>query len=116
MIITVCTLLSLLQLIKRLKLHVLTKRKLTLSSWGKNDKTTRISATVHINHGFSINFTHFLDILQQQCFFIVTGLMGLSMLTVKKLEWKELSLRANVYNVKFSLEKRLQHGFAIEYT
>ena len=49
-------------------------------------------------------------------FFIVACLMGLSMQTLKKQDWTELSLRNNVYNAKLSLKPRLKHGFAIEYT
>ena len=48
--------------------------------------------------------------------FIVTGLMGLSMKTLIKHDWTECSLRNNVYNAKYSIEARLEHGFAIEYT
>ena len=36
-IITVCSLMSLLQLLKRVKLHVEKQRKLTLFSWGNTD-------------------------------------------------------------------------------
>ena len=49
-------------------------------------------------------------------FFIVACLMGLSMQTLKKQDWTELSLRNNVYNAKLSLKTRLKHGCAIEYT
>ena len=69
MIITVSRLLSLIQLIKRFKLHVLTTRKLTLFSWRKIDWTTRISVKVRINHCFSMNFTHFFEVYLQLCFF-----------------------------------------------
>ena len=48
--------------------------------------------------------------------FIVTGLMGLSMQTLKKQELTEVSWRNNNCNAKFSVETRLEHGFAIEYT
>ena len=48
--------------------------------------------------------------------FIVTGLMGLSMQTLKKQEWTEVSSPNNDYYAKFSVETRLEHGFAIEYT
>ena len=47
---------------------------------------------------------------------IVTGLMGLSMQTLRKQDWTEFSWRDKVYNAKFSLEIRLDHGFAMEYT
>ena len=36
-VITVCTLMSLLQLIMRVKLHIVKQRKLTLLSWGTTD-------------------------------------------------------------------------------
>ena len=49
-------------------------------------------------------------------FFIVTGLLSLSMQTLKKQEWTEGSWPNNAYNAKFSVETRLGHGFAIEYT
>ena len=45
--------------------------------------------------------------------------MGLSCLSVKTLknhERMELSWANNVYNTEFSVETRLEHGFAIEYT
>ena len=69
MIITVCTLLSLLQLIQRFKLYILKQRKPTLVSWGNIDQTTRISATIRINYFFSMNFTHFFEIFPQQGLF-----------------------------------------------
>ena len=65
-----------------------------------------------------MNSTHVLEIFAptMMCpmLFIVTGLMGLSMQTLKKQEWTEISRRNNVYNSKFSVETRLEHGFAIE--
>ena len=48
--------------------------------------------------------------------FIVTGLMGLSMQTLKKQDWTKSSLWNNGYNAKFSIKLRLEHGFAIEET
>ena len=69
MILTFSTLLSQLRLIKRFKLQVLSKRKLTLFSWGKIDQPSRISKTVQITHVFTMNFTHFLEIFLQQCVF-----------------------------------------------
>ena len=59
LIITVCTLLSLLQLIKRTKQQVVQNGKLALFSWGNIDSTSRISANVRIQYVFSINFNHF---------------------------------------------------------
>ena len=49
-------------------------------------------------------------------FFTLTGLMGLSMQTLKKQDWTEVSLPNNDYNAKFNVKTRLEHGFAIEYT
>ena len=46
---------------------------------------------------------------------IVTGFLDLSMQTLKKHEETDDSWRNNVYNAKFSVETRLEHGFAIEY-
>ena len=66
MIITVCTLLSLLQLIKRFRLHVVGRRLLTHFSWGNIDLTSKYRATVRIKHVFSMNFTHFHEIVLQQ--------------------------------------------------
>jgi len=63
-----------------------------------------------------MNFTHFLEIFLQQCFLIVTCLIGLSMQTLKKQEWTEFLWRNNVYNDKISVEPRLEHGFAIDYS
>ena len=47
---------------------------------------------------------------------VVTGMIGLSMQKLKKQEWTEVSWLKNVYNSKFSIKIRLEHGFAIEYT
>ena len=66
MIITVCKLLSLLQLIKRFTLHVGQKRKLTLFSLGNIDLTSRISANKRIQYIFSMNFAHVHEIVLQQ--------------------------------------------------
>ena len=55
--------------IKRFELYVVNQRKLTLFSWGNIDYTTRISVTLRIKHAFSINFTHFYEILHQQGWF-----------------------------------------------
>ena len=48
--------------------------------------------------------------------FRLTGLIGLSMQTVKKQDWTEFSWPNNVYNGKLRLKARLEHGFGIEYT
>ena len=44
------------------------------------------------------------------------GLSGLSVKTVKKHKRIELSWANIVYNTEFSVEIRLEHGFAIENT
>ena len=44
------------------------------------------------------------------------GLSGLSVKTLKNQERMELSLANNVYTTEFSVEIRLEHGFAIENT
>ena len=41
---------------------------------------------------------------------------GLKYATLKKQEWTEVSTRNDVYNTKFSVETRLEHGFGIENT
>ena len=38
------------------------------------------------------------------------------MQTLEQEEWTEFSWRNNVYNVKFSVETRLEHGFPKECT
>ena len=42
--------------------------------------------------------------------------MGLNLQTLKKQEYTEPSWRHTVYNAKFSVKTRLEHGFAIEFT
>ena len=42
------------------------------------------------------------------------GLSGLSVKTLKNHERMELSWANHVYNTEFSVEKSLEHGFAIE--
>ena len=44
------------------------------------------------------------------------GLSGLSVKTLKNHERMELSWANIVYNTEFSVEVRLEHGFAIENT
>ena len=44
------------------------------------------------------------------------GLSGLSVKTLKNHERMELPRANNVYNTDFSVEIRLEHGFAIENT
>ena len=59
---------SLLQLIKRFKLHVVKTSKQTLFTLGNIDQTTRICVNVRIKHVFSKNFTQFHQIVLQQMF------------------------------------------------
>ena len=40
--------------------------------------------------------------------------MGLSMQTLKTQDWTELSWKDYVYNAKFTVKTRLEHGFAIK--
>ena len=47
---------------------------------------------------------------------IVAGLMGLSMDTLRKQSWTKCPKRNNVYNAKFGIKTRLEHGYAVEYT
>ena len=62
-----------------------------------------------------MKFSHFHEVvLHEGWFFIVTGLMGLSMQTLNKQDCTELSWRNNVYSVKFSVNTRLQHAYPIE--
>ena len=63
-----------------------------------------------------MNVTHFHEIFLQNWLFSLTGLIGLSMQTLKKKEWTEVSWRNNVHNVKFTLKTRLENSVGIEYT
>ena len=49
-------------------------------------------------------------------FFILTGLIGLSLHAVKNQDLTEFSWPQKVFNGKFSIRLRLEHGFGIEYT
>ena len=114
MIIAVCTLLSLLQLIRLFKLHVVTRRKLTLFSWGNIDLTSRISATERIQYVVSMNFIHIHEIFHQQGFFHCNRPNGPMHGDTEKKNWTEFSWHNNVYNAKFSIITRLEHGYAVE--
>ena len=46
-------------------------------------------------------------------FFTAMGLSCVSMKTLKNHERMDVSWANHVYNTEFSLEKRLEHGFAI---
>ena len=48
--------------------------------------------------------------------FIVAGLMGLSIETLRNQDCTEFSWHNNVYNAKFSLKTRLEQVYAVEYT
>ena len=95
--------------------------KLTLFSWGNFVQTTRISAKVRYKQVSSMKLSYFLEIFLQQnilyaSLFTAMGLSGLSVKTLKNHERMELSWANNVYNTEFSVEIRLEHGFAIENT
>ena len=51
-----------------------------------------------------------------KCVDIGTGLMGLSIQTLKKQNWIEFSWRTTVYIAKFNVKPRLEHEFPIEWT
>ena len=53
-----------------------------------------------------MNFTHFYEIFLQQGFYIITGLIVLSMQTLTRQDWTQLSLRNDVNNAKLSLKTR----------
>ena len=95
-------------------------RKLTLFSWGNFDQTTRISAKVRYKQDFfneTLLFSrNFPPTIVYACLFTAMGLSCLSVKTVKNHERMELSWANNVYNTEFSVEIRLEHGFAIENT
>ena len=67
-----------------------------------------------------MKLSYFLEIFPPKivyaCFFTAMGLSGLSMKTLKNHDWMEISYSNNVYNTEFSVETRLEHGFAIENT
>ena len=91
--------------------------KLTLFSLGNFDQTTRISAKVRYKQVSSMKLSYFLEIFLQQSyickFFTAMGLNCVSMKTLKNHERMDVSCLNHVYNTEFSVEKRLEHGFAI---
>ena len=95
-------------------------RKLTLFSWGNFGQTTGISAKVRYKQVFSRKLSYFLEIfiptIVYESLFTAMGLSCLSVKTLKNHERMELSWANNVYNTEFSVETRLEHGFAIKYT
>ena len=46
--------------------------------------------------------------------FIVTGLLGLTIQTLKYQEWRKFLYQKNVFIAKFSVETRLEYAFPIE--
>ena len=73
-----------------------------------------------INKGFfnkTLLFSrNFPPTIVYACLVTAMGLSCLSVKTVKNHERMELSWANNVYNTEFSVEIRLEHGFAIENT
>ena len=93
--------------------------KLTLFSWGNFVQTTRISAKVRYKQVSSMKLSYFRNFpptILYASLFTAMGLSGLSVKTLKNHERMELSWANNVYNTEFSVEIRLEHGFAIENT
>ena len=95
-------------------------RKLSLFSWGNFGQTTGISAKVRYKQVFSMKLSlfspNFPPTIVHECLFTAMGLSCLTVKTLKNHERMELSWTNNVYNTEFSVETRLEHGFAIEYT
>ena len=95
-------------------------RKLTLFSWGNFDQTTRILAKVRYKQVFfneTLLFSrNFPPTIIYECLFTAMGLSCLSEKTLKNHDRMELSWANNVYNTEFSVENRLEYGFAIENT
>ena len=91
--------------------------KLTLFSLGNFDQTTRISAKVRYKQVSSMKLSYFLEIFLQQSymqvFFTAMGLSCVRMKTLKNHERMDVSWAHLVYNTEFSVENRLEHGFAI---
>ena len=63
-----------------------------------------------------MNSTHFFETFHQDCCFIVSDLMILSMQTLRKQEWTELSWQNTAYNTTVSVEAGLEHGYTLDYT
>ena len=92
-------------------------RKLTLFHGETLAKLLESVQKYFINRLFSMKLSYFLEIFLQRSYMNVCSLqLGLSCLTVKTLrihERMELSWVNNVYNTEFSVEIRLEHGFAL---
>ena len=90
--------------------------KLPLFSLGNFDQTTRISAKVRYKQVSSMKLSCFVEIFLQQSYMQVFSLQWaccVSMKTLKNHERMDVSWANHVYNTEFSVEKRLEHGFAI---
>ena len=89
--------------------------KLPLFSLGNFDQTTRISAKVRYKQvSSSLSFSrNFPPTIVYASFFTAMGLSCVSMKPLKNHERMDVSWANHVYNTEFSVEKRLEHGFAI---
>ena len=91
--------------------------KLTLFSLGNCDQTTRISAKVRYKQVSSMKHLlfsrNFPPTIVYASFFTAMCLSCVSMKTLKNHERMDVSWANHVYNTEFSVEKRLEHGFAI---
>ena len=87
---------------------------------GKFDQTTRISAKVRYKQVFfneTLLFSrNFSPAIVYECFFTAMGVSCLSEKTLENHDRMEFSWANNVYNTEFSVENRLEHGFAIDKT
>ena len=61
-----------------------------------------------------MNFTHFLKIVFQESFFQCNRPNGPKYANTEKGRMGKSSWRNNIYNNKWSVETRLEHGFAME--
>ena len=104
---------SLLQLLKRFKLHVVKQRKPTLFSWGKSDYPTSISVNIRIIYVFSMNFTHFHEIVKHEVFFHCHKSNWPNYENTEKPRVDRASLAHNVYKANFSVKTRLEYAFPI---
>ena len=94
-------------------------RKLTLFSWGDFDHTTRNSAKVRYQQVFSMKLLYFLEILLQQSYMHVFHCNGPKFPKCANTEKSRTDgdfMGKQFYNAEFSVETRLEHGFAIENT
>ena len=91
--------------------------KLPLFSLGNFDQTTRISAKVRYKQVSSMKLSYFLEIFLQQSY--ICKFFNCNGPKLRKYENTEKSrtdgcfMVNHVYNTEFSVEKSLEHGFAI---